>query len=41
LPGFTSKNSPGTQITFRSSAARKNDIPSLIAGGKPETSPHQ
>src|SRR6185436_18329280 len=36
FPGFTSKNSPGTEMIFSTSAARKNDMPSLSGGGSPE-----
>src|SRR6266568_5192251 len=39
LPGFTSKNSPGTQMTFFVSAARKNPIPSESGGGRCATEP--
>ena len=39
LPGLTSKNSPGTTITFCSSAARKKPMPSLSGGGSAPTLP--
>ena len=33
-PGLTSKNTPGTQITWRSRAARKKAMPSVRLGGR-------
>ncbi len=39
LPGFTSKNSPGTQMTLCPRAARKNPMPSLMGGGRWATEP--
>jgi hypothetical protein len=39
LPGFTSKNSPGTVITFSWSAARKNPMPVFNGGGSAATEP--